>query len=102
MSRNQNNVEVIRDEIIAAAAELRGVALAEQDKPRQEVADWIEEQFIGIADPRLLLEVTRNALTFYQGGMGSFQDVDTGAASHAVNRLRTALTHALDAEVRGS
>lgn len=102
MSRNQHNVEVIRDEVIAAVAELRAVARAEHDKPRQEVADWIEEQFIGIADPRVLLDATRNALTLYQGGMGSFQDVGTEASSHAVSRLRTALVRGLGAEVRGS
>jgi hypothetical protein len=102
MSRKQHNVEAIRDEIIAAAAELRAVARAEQDKQRIEVADWLDEQFIGIADPRVLLEATRKALTLYQGGMGSFQDVGTGASSHAVSRLRTALVRGLDNEVRDS
>ena len=102
MSRNQHNVEVFRDEIIAAAAELRAVARAEQDKQRIEVADWLDEQFIGISDPRDLLEATRNALTLYQGGMGSFQDVGNGASSHAVSRLRSALVSGLDAGVRDS
>jgi hypothetical protein len=70
MSRKQHDVEAIRDEILAAVAELRAVARAEQDKQRIEVADWLDEQFIGIADLRVLLEATRNALTLYQGGWG--------------------------------
>jgi hypothetical protein len=102
MGRTQHSVETIRDEIIAAAAELRAVARSEQDKQRIEVADWLDEQFIGVSDPHVLLEATRNALTLYQGGMGSFQDVGTGASSHAVSRLRTALMRGLDNEVRDS
>jgi hypothetical protein len=102
MSRKQHDVEAIRDEILAAVAELRAVARAEQDKQRIEVADWLDEQFIGIADLRVLLEATRNALTLYQGGMGSFQDVGTRASSHAVCRLNTALVRGLDDEVRDS
>jgi hypothetical protein len=102
MSRKQHNVEAIRDEVIAAVAELRAVACAEQDKHRIEVADWLDEQFMDLADPRALLEATRNALTLYQGGMGSFQDVGTGASSQAVSRLRTALVRGLDIEVRNS
>ena len=102
MSRNQPSVETIRDEIIAAAAELRTVARTEQDRQRIEVANWLDEQFIGISDPRGLLEATRNALTLYQGGMGSFQDVGTGASSHAVDQLRTALVRGLDIDVHDS
>ncbi|ACL38943.1 hypothetical protein Achl_0948 [Pseudarthrobacter chlorophenolicus A6] len=102
MSRNQHNVEVFRDEIIAVAAELRAVARSEQDKQRIEVADWLDEQFIGISDPRVLREATRNALTLFQGGMGSFQDVGTEASAHAVSRLRSALVRGLDTGVRDS
>ena len=97
--RQQHSVEAIRDEIIAAAAELRAVARAEQDKQRTEVADWLDEQFIDIADPGVLLEATRGALTLYQGGMGSFKDVGTAASDHAVSRLRSALVRGLDSEV---
>ena len=97
--RQQHSVEAIRDEIIAAAAELRAVARAEPDKQRIEVADWLDEQFIDIADPGVLLEATRNALTLYQGGIGSFQDVGTAASAHAVSRLRSALVRGLDSEI---
>ncbi len=57
--RQQYSVEAIRDEIIAAAEELRAAARAEQDKQRIEVADWLDEQFIDIADRGILLEATR-------------------------------------------
>lgn len=100
--RQQHSVEAIRDEIIAAAAELRAVARAEQDKQRIEAVDWLDEQFTDIADPGVLLEATRDALTLYQGGMGSFQDVGTAASAHAVSRLRSALVRGLDGEVGDS
>ena len=96
MSRENHTVEAARDEIIAAVAELRAVAGAEQDKQRLEVADWLDEQFVGIADPRDLLEATREALTLYQGGMGSFQDAGTAASSQVAGRLRTALLRGLN------
>ena len=73
--RQQHSVEAVRDEIIAAASELRGVSRAEQDMQRIKVADWLDKQFIDIADSSVLLEATRGALNLYQGGMGSFQDV---------------------------
>jgi hypothetical protein len=94
--RHQRDLQAIRDEIIAAAAELRTVARAEQDKQRIEVADWIDQQFIDVADPGVLLEATRSALTLYQGGMGSFQDVGTAASAQAVSRLRSALVRGLN------
>lgn len=100
--RQQHSVEAIRDEIIAAAEELRAVARAEQDKQRIGVADWLDDQSIDIADLGALLEATRNALTLYQGGMGSFQDIGTAASAHAVSRLRSALVCGLDSEVGNS
>ena len=100
--RQQHNVEAVRVEIIAAVAELCAVARAEQDKQRIEVADWLDEQFTDIADPGVLLEATRNALTLYQGGMGSFQDVGTAISAHAVSRLRSALVRGLDSQAGNS
>lgn len=102
MSRTQHNMEAIRGEIIAAIAELRDVACAEQDKHRIDVAVWLDEQFSDPTGPSALLEATRNALTLYQGGMGSFQDAGTGASSQAISRLRTALVRGLDIEARHS
>ncbi len=97
--RQKRSVEAVRDEIMAAAAELRSVSLAEQDTHRAKVADWLEEQFIDITDPDVLLEATRTALTLYQGGMGSFQDVGTPASAHVVSQLRSALVRGLDSAV---
>jgi hypothetical protein len=93
MSRKQRTVEAVRDEIVSAAAELRAVARREQDKQRSQVADWLDEQFIGITDRRVLREAASNALDslYYRGGMGSFHDVGTEASSQAVNRLYLAV-----------
>jgi hypothetical protein len=102
MSREQRNVEAIRDEIIAAAADLRAVARSEQDHQRNHAADWLDGLFIGITGSRALHEATRTALPLYQGGMGSFQDVGTEESSQAVSRLRAALVHGLDQQDRDS
>lgn len=93
MSRKQRTVEAVRDEILAATAELRAVARLEQDKQRNQVADWLDEQFICITDRRVLREAASSALEslYYRGGMGSFHDVGTEASSRAVNRLYLAI-----------
>lgn len=91
MSREKRTVEAVRDEILAAVAELRAVALSEQDQQRTHVADRLDAQFTGVSDRRALREAARGALTLYQGGSGSFRDVGSEASSHAVNRLHGAL-----------
>jgi len=95
MSRKPRTIETVRDEVVAATAELRAVARREQDKPRNQAADWLDGQFAGITDRRALREAASNALgSLYRGGMGSFQDVGTEASSQAVKRLYRALRRA--------
>ncbi|WP_336714008.1 hypothetical protein [Arthrobacter sp. USHLN218] len=95
MSCKKRTVEAVRDEIVAATADLRAVAREEQDKQRNQVADWLDGQFIGIADRRVLRKAASNALSgLYRGGMGSFQDVGTEPSSKAVKRLYLALRRA--------
>lgn len=45
MSSKQRTVEAVRDEVIAAAAELRRVAQAEYDERLANLADWLDELF---------------------------------------------------------
>lgn len=103
MSGPQRTVGAVRDEILAATAEVRAVAQLEQDKPRAHAADWLEEKFTGIADRRALREAASDALSsLYRGGMGSFQDVGTEASSRAVRRLYLALRRARSWFLRNS
>lgn len=67
MASTHHSIEAVQDEITAAAAELRGVARLEQDGQRVQVADWIDSQFIGIADRHGLNEATRSALSLFRG-----------------------------------
>jgi len=95
MSHKPRTVEAVRDEVVAATAELREVARSERDKQRDHVADWLDGQFIGVTDRRVLRAAAADALSsLYRGGMGSFQDVGTEASSRAVNRLYLALRRA--------
>lgn len=95
MSRTPGTVEEVRDEIVAATAELRAVARSEHDTQRDHVADWLDGQFIGITDRRVLRQAASDALSsLYRGGMGSFHDVGTEASSRAVRRLYLALRRA--------
>ena len=92
MSRKPRTVEAVRDEIISAVAEVRSVARLEQDNQRAHAADWLDEQFAGIANRRALRAAAADALgSLYRGGMGSFQDVGTEASSRAVKRLYRAV-----------
>lgn len=103
MSRTPQTVETVRDEIIAAAAELRAVARSEQDKHRNQVAGWLDEQFAGVTDRPVLRGAASNAHgSLYRGGMGSFRDVGTEASSRAVNRLYLALRRARSWFLRNS
>ncbi len=95
MNRENLGVKAIRDEIIAASAELRAVARTEEDEHRIQVANWLDDQFIDVTDRQALFEATRDALALYRGGMGSFQDAGTAESSQAVNRLRAALMRGL-------
>lgn len=83
-------VETVRDEIISAIAEVRSVARAEHDQRRNHTADWLDEQFTGVTDPRTLRTAAAKALTLY-GGWGSFSDVGTADSARAVDRLANAL-----------
>ena len=95
MSRKPRTVEAVRDEIVAATSELRAVARSEQDKQRNHAADWLDREFIGITDRRVLRAAAGDALgSLYRGGMGSFHDVGTEASSRAVKRLYLALRRA--------
>lgn len=91
MSSKQRSVESVRDEIIAATAELRTVAQAEHDKFRARVAGWLDDLFSGVTDERDLHEAVAKALTLYRGGDGSFQDVGSAASAHVVHELGVAL-----------
>jgi len=96
MILKQRTVEAVRDEIVAATEELRAVARLEQDKQRGHVADWLDEQFIGITNRRVMREAASNALDglYYRGGMDAFHDVGTEASSQVVNRLYRSLRRA--------
>lgn len=92
MSSKRRTIEAVRQEIISAIAEVRSVAQSEQDKQRAYAADWLDEQFAGVMDRRVLRASASDALgSLYRGGMGSFQDVGTEASSRAVKRLYGAL-----------
>ncbi|MHA7284503.1 DUF6966 domain-containing protein [Arthrobacter sp. TMS2-4] len=93
MSNEQRTVGALRDEIIAATAELRTVAQAEHDEARAHVADWLDGLFAGVTEEKELQEASTKALTLYRGGMGSFQDVGTAASEHVVRGLRAALEY---------
>jgi hypothetical protein len=88
-----HSVEAVRDEIIAATAELRRVAQAEHDERSASVADWLDGRFAGVTDEHSLHEASAEALTLYRGGMGSFQDVGSAASAHVVGELCVALEH---------
>ena len=96
MMHKPRTVEAVRDEIVAATEELRAVARLEQDKQRDHVADWLDGQFTGITDRRVLREAASGALDglYYRGGMGSFHDVGTEASALAVEKLYRALRRA--------
>ncbi len=91
MTSSQRTVETVRDEIIAATAELRTVARSEHDEARAHVADWLDEQFAGVTDEHSLHEAAADGLSLYRGGMGSFQDVGSSASAHVVGELYVAL-----------
>jgi hypothetical protein len=91
MTSTQRTVEAVRDEIIAAAAELRTVAQSEHDEARARVADCLDEQFAGVTDEHSLHEAAAEGLGLYRGGMGSFQDVGSSASARVVGELYVTL-----------
>jgi hypothetical protein len=91
MTSRQHSVEAVRDEIIAATAELHTVAQAEHDEQRAHVADWLDERFAGVTDEHSLHEAAAEGLSLYRGGMGSFQDVGSAASAQVVGELYVAL-----------
>lgn len=90
MKSKRWSIDAVRDEILAAIAEVRSVARSEHDEQRSHAADWLDEQFIDATDGPALREEAAKALALY-GGMGSFSDVVTADSSHAVDRLAEAL-----------
>jgi hypothetical protein len=90
MASGRWSVDEIRNEILAAVSEVRSVARNEDDEHRQHTANWLDEQFSGVTEPRELREASARALGLY-GGMGSFSDVGTAASHRAVRRLADAL-----------
>ena len=91
VSVRRSTVDEVRREIISAIAELRVVARSEEDGPRDQASDWLEQLFAGIEDQQALRRASAQALGLYRGGMGSFQDVGSAGSSEAVGRLRVAL-----------
>ncbi|WP_434995106.1 hypothetical protein [Arthrobacter sp. Ld5] len=91
MTSTPRTVEAVRDEIIAAIAEVRAAALLGQDEQRAHTADRLDGLFANVTDRRGLREASARALSFYRGGAGSFRDVGYAAAGHAVDRLHAAL-----------
>ncbi|AIY02783.1 hypothetical protein ART_3184 [Arthrobacter sp. PAMC 25486] len=84
--------EAVREEIVAAIAEVRAVAKSEHDVQRNHAAEWFSELFIDVTDRCGLREAAATALTLY-GGWGSFSDVGTSASAQAVDRPTVALKH---------
>lgn len=68
MSGEPNTLEVVRDEVSSAIAEVRAVARSEHDEQRNRTADWLDEQFVDVTDGRGLREAAANALNLYGGG----------------------------------
>lgn len=92
MNSKSSTVDVVRNDILAAIAEVRTVARSEHDVRRNSTADWLDEQFIDVTDAHALRAAAANALTLY-AGMGSFADVGTAASAHAVEKLSGALRY---------
>lgn len=101
MTSERWSVEDVRNEILAAVAEVRSVARDEDDEHRQHTANWLEEQFGGVTEPRELREASARALGLY-GGMGSFSDVGTEKSHQAVRRLADALHRGRSWFLRGA
>ncbi|MBG6189088.1 hypothetical protein IWX64_000008 [Arthrobacter sp. CAN_A212] len=102
MSDGPRTVQAVRDEIIAAIAEVRAAALLGQDEQRAHTADWLDRQFADVTDRRGLREASDQALTLYRGGTGSFRIVGYETARHAVDRLHAALRRGRSWFLRGS
>lgn len=67
---HQRTVDVVRDAITSAIAEVRSVAQLKHDVQRQHTADWLEKQFVDVSDARVLRSAAADALSLY-GGNGS-------------------------------
>jgi hypothetical protein len=93
MGKKQDTIESVQAEIIAAIAQVRAVARAEQDEQRSHAADWLDELFINIMGEHRLREAAAEALTLY-GGMASFSDAGTAESSFAVEQLGIVLRRA--------
>ncbi|MCJ1697398.1 hypothetical protein MT349_16555 [Rathayibacter caricis] len=81
-------------EIRAATDEVRTVARATGDSSRLGTAAWLDTRFAEVSNVPELRAAARDALHLW-GGMGSFSDVGSTEAHHAVERLRLALRRAL-------
>ncbi|PPG91868.1 hypothetical protein C5C39_05890 [Rathayibacter sp. AY1F3] len=83
-------IPAVLAEITAAVAEVRDVARSQQDGARARVADRLDEMFAGATTRREVRAAAADALGLW-GGAGSFSDVGSAEADHAVTRLYRAL-----------
>jgi len=100
MSSRGLSVEAVRDDIIAAVAEVRAVAKAEHDERRNHTADWLDGLFGCPLNGEDLREAAAEALTLYAGA-GSFADVGTAESARAVDKLAGALERGRSWFLRG-
>ncbi|PPG34101.1 hypothetical protein C5C41_14250 [Rathayibacter sp. AY1E9] len=83
-------IPAVLAEITAAVAEVRDVARSEQDGARARVADRLDELFAGATTRRDVRAAAADALGLW-GGAGSFSNVGSAEADHAIRRLYRAL-----------
>lgn len=86
MNNERQSLEPVRDDIIAAIADLRAVARIEHDERRNHVADWLDGLFADVMDANGLRKAAAEALTLY-GGAGSFADVGSTESARVVDKL---------------
>jgi hypothetical protein len=84
--RQSFEFEAIRDDTIAAVADLRAVARIEHDERRNHTADWLDGLFADVIDASGLREAAAEALTLF-GGAGSFADVGSAESARVVDKL---------------
>lgn len=78
-------------ELRGATEELRAAARSADDPRRCATATWLEQMLSGVTDREGLRQASQRALTLFQGGMGSFSDVDYTTGARAIGRLWDAL-----------
>ena len=79
------------DDVRRAIAQLRAACAVDGDARRASSADRLDGLFADVADVESLQQSALEALRFYRGGMGPFQDVGTATMAAAVDGLRDTL-----------